>query len=84
MKQTFQVTGMTCSACSAHVEKAVSKVEGVSAVSVNLLSGSMQVTYDENTVTAEGIVDAVKGSGCRRRRGGGRPRPVRRMPPPGS
>ena len=63
MKQTFQVTGMTCSACSAHVEKAVSKVEGVSAVSVNLLSGSMQVTYDENTVTAEGIVDAVKGSG---------------------
>ena len=53
MKQTFQVTGMTCSACSAHVEKAVSKVEGVSAVSVNLLSGSMQVTYDENTVTAE-------------------------------
>ena len=63
MKQTFQVTGMTCSACSAHVEKAVSKVEGVSAVSVNLLSGSMQVTYDENTVTAEGIVDAVTGSG---------------------
>ena len=38
MKQTFQVTGMTCSACSAHVEKAVSKVEGVSAVSVNLLT----------------------------------------------
>ena len=33
-------------------------MEGVSAVSVNLLSGSMQVTYDENTVTAEGIVDA--------------------------
>ena len=63
MKQTFQVTGMTCSACSAHVEKAVSKVEGVSAVSVNLLSGSMQVTYDETVVTADGIVAAVVSSG---------------------
>ncbi len=63
MKQTFQVTGMTCSACSAHVEKAVSKVEGVSAVSVNLLSGSMQVTYDEAAVTADGIVAAVVSSG---------------------
>ena len=36
MKQKFNVTGMTCSACSAHVEKAVSRVEGVSQVSVNL------------------------------------------------
>lgn len=63
MKQTFQVTGMTCSACSAHVEKAVSRVDGVSAVSVNLLSNSMQVTYDENIVTADGIVAAVVGSG---------------------
>ena len=63
MKQTFQVTGMTCSACSAHVEKAVSRVDGVSAVSVNLLSGSMQVSYDENIVTADGIVAAVVNSG---------------------
>ena len=63
MKQTFSVTGMTCSACSAHVEKAVGRVEGVSAVSVNLLSGSMQVTYDENAVTEEGIIAAVTSSG---------------------
>ena len=59
MKQTFQVTGMTCSACSAHVEKAVSRMEGVSQVSVNLLSNSMQVNYDEVRVTAEDIVAAV-------------------------
>ena len=63
MKQTFNVTGMTCSACSAHVEKAVGKVEGVSAVSVNLLSNSMQVTYDESSVTPEGIIAAVTASG---------------------
>jgi Cu+-exporting ATPase len=63
VKQTFSVTGMTCSACSAHVEKAVAKVAGVSAVSVNLLSGSMQVTYDETAATAEGIIAAVTSSG---------------------
>ena len=63
MKQTFSVTGMTCSACSAHVEKAVARVAGVSAVSVNLLSGSMQVTYDETAATAEGIIAAVTSSG---------------------
>ena len=63
MKQTFSVTGMTCSACSAHVEKAVSRVEGVSAVNVNLLSNNMQVIYDEASVTAEEIVAAVVSSG---------------------
>ena len=63
MKQTFQVTGMTCSACSAHVQKAVSKVEGVSAVNVNLLSNNMQVTYDEGAVTPETIIQAVVSSG---------------------
>ena len=63
MKQTFNVTGMTCSACSAHVEKAVGKLEGVSAVSVNLLSNSMQVNYDETAVSADGIIAAVTASG---------------------
>ena len=42
MKQeTFQVTGMTCAACQAHVERAVQAVEGVESVAVNLLLGSM-------------------------------------------
>ncbi len=63
MKQTFNVTGMTCSACSAHVEKAVSKVDGVSAVNVNLLSNNMQVTYDESAITPENIIQAVTASG---------------------
>ena len=58
MKQTFDVTGMTCSACSAHVEKAVCKVEGVSEVNVNLLSNSMQVTYDEASADANSIIQA--------------------------
>ena len=63
MKQTFSVTGMTCSACSAHVEKAVGRVAGVSAVSVNLLANNMQVTYDEAAVQAEAIIAAVTAAG---------------------
>ena len=63
MKQTFTVTGMTCSACSAHVEKAVSKVPGVSAVGVNLLANNMSVTYDEGAVTADVIIKAVVDAG---------------------
>ena len=47
MKQSFNVTGMTCSACSSHVEKAVKKLEGVNEVTVSLLTNSMQVAYDE-------------------------------------
>ena len=45
MKEKFDVTGMTCSACSSRVEKCVSKLEGVKEVSVNLLTNSMQVEY---------------------------------------
>ena len=48
MKEKFKVTGMTCSACSSRVEKTVGKLEGAEEVSVNLLTGTMQVTYDEN------------------------------------
>ena len=62
MKEKFTVTGMTCSACSAHVEKAVSKVPGVSSVSVNLLGGSMLVEHNPD-VTDQAIVSAVAGAG---------------------
>ena len=41
--QEYKVTGMSCAACSAHVEKAVSKVEGVDSVAVSLLTNSMTV-----------------------------------------
>ena len=45
MKQRFLVTGMSCAACSAHVEKAVGKLDGVSSVAVNLMGGTMQVEF---------------------------------------
>ena len=63
MKKKFDVYGMTCGACSAHVEKSVSKVEGVNNVSVNLLQNSMQVDYDENMTDAEEIIKAVESGG---------------------
>ncbi len=56
---TFAVTGMTCSACSAHVEKSVCHLDGVSSVSVNLLNGSMAVDYDESAVSPDKIIAAV-------------------------
>ena len=63
MKQKFNVTGMTCSACSAHIEKAVAKVKGVQSVAVSLLTNSMTVEYDERAVNARAICSAVKKSG---------------------
>ena len=60
MKQKFDVTGMTCSACSAHVEKAVSKLEGIQTVNVNLLQNSMVVEYDDTALSADDIINAVK------------------------
>ena len=63
MKQQFSVTGMTCSACSAHVEKAVGKVDGVSDLTVSLLTNSMSVTYDENKTSPQVIISAVTAAG---------------------
>ena len=63
MRQKYTVTGMTCSACSAHVEKAVCKLEGVSAVNVNLLGGSMQVDFDPALQSDDSIITAVVSSG---------------------
>lgn len=62
-KETFDVTGMSCSACSARVEKAVGKLVGSDNVSVNLLTNSMQVHFDETTITSAQIVDAVINAG---------------------
>ena len=63
MKQKFQVTGMTCSACSATVERNVKKLEGVKDVTVNLLSNSMVVSYDEDKVNNQTIIDTVVKAG---------------------
>ena len=62
-KQKFNITGMTCSACSAHVEKVVNKLEGVKTASVNLLANSMVAEYDEGAVSLGDIIDAVIQSG---------------------
>ena len=61
--EKFDVGGMTCAACQAHVEKAVNGLAGVSDVAVNLLSGSMQVEYDESAVSEEDICAAVDRAG---------------------
>lgn len=61
MKKTFDVMGMTCSACSTAVERAVKKVEGAENVSVNLLSGKM--TVELNGATEEQVISAVEGAG---------------------
>ena len=63
MKQTFDVTGMTCAACSARVEKAVRAVDGVSDVAVNLLKNSMEVDSDGAPETLSAVVAAVEKAG---------------------
>lgn len=62
-KEQFTITGMTCSACSARVEKAVAKVDGTKDVSVNLLTNSMQLEYDEQKTSVPAIIKAVVDAG---------------------
>jgi P-type Cu+ transporter len=63
MDQKFNVTGMTCSACSANVEKSVKKIDGMDSVNVNLLTNSMTVEYDDTKVNPDKIIDAVEKAG---------------------
>ncbi|MEG2203666.1 MAG: heavy metal translocating P-type ATPase [Oscillospiraceae bacterium] len=63
MHQQFDVTGMTCSACSSHVEAAVSKLPGVERAAVSLLSNRMTVDFDETILDAAAIVRAVEKAG---------------------
>ena len=63
MKQKFNVTGMTCSACSAHVEKAVRKLPGIRTAEVSLMTNSMTAEYDEAALTPQEIIQAVVASG---------------------
>lgn len=62
-QDTFDVSGMTCAACQAHVDRAVSKLDGVESVAVNLLAGSMLVDYDPAQVTPDDICTAVDRAG---------------------
>lgn len=63
MTEKFNVTGMTCSACSAHVEKSVKKLNGVKSVNVNLLQNNMHVDFDETDVSVDDIINAVVSGG---------------------
>jgi Cu+-exporting ATPase len=63
MKEKFEVTGMTCSACSTSVEKAVSKMEGVQSVNVNLLANNMVVEFDDTVLSQESIISVVQDAG---------------------
>ncbi|WP_029451246.1 heavy metal translocating P-type ATPase [Clostridium algidicarnis] len=63
MNQKFNVTGMTCSSCSANVEKAVRKLSGVDTVNVNLLSNSMTVDYKDADIDSTTIIKAIQDAG---------------------
>ena len=60
MQRKFLVSGMTCSACQAHVEKAVSHISGVHSAVVNLLQNTLYVEYDEDYLVPADIVSAVR------------------------
>lgn len=63
MKEHFNITGMSCSACSAHVEKSVAKLPGIKNVTVNLLANNMTVDYDETQLSSAQICTAVENAG---------------------
>jgi len=63
MKERYHISGMTCSACSSHVEKAVRKLEGMESVSVNLLTETMEVIYDPKQLGEDAITAAVERAG---------------------
>ena len=62
-KESFEVQGMTCSSCQAHVEKAVRNLDGIKSANVNLLSNNMIVEYDEKKLDENKIISAVVNAG---------------------
>ncbi len=63
MTQKYNVTGMSCAACSARIEKVVGKLPGVSSVTVNLLMNNMTVDFDHEKLSDDDIIQAVVGAG---------------------
>ncbi|MGI6322725.1 MAG: heavy metal translocating P-type ATPase [Bacteroidales bacterium] len=61
--EKYNITGMACSACAAHVEKSVSKLVGVQDLSVNLLTKSMSVKFNEKELSSQDIINAVQEAG---------------------
>ena len=73
MRETFDITGMTCAACSARVQRAAGEVPGVTCANVNLLKNSMELDYDGSPETAAAVVGAIEQAGygaARRARAG--------------
>ncbi|HAE42618.1 MAG TPA: heavy metal translocating P-type ATPase, partial [Clostridiales bacterium] len=62
-KDKYNISGMTCSACSLAVEKSIKKIDGVEEISVNLLQNNMNVTFDESKVSEIDIIKAVEKAG---------------------
>ena len=62
-KEKYNITGMSCAACSAKVERVVGKLEGVENVSVNLLTNSMQVEYKEDKLSSNDIIKNIADAG---------------------
>jgi len=62
-KEKYIITGMSCSACSSRIEKSESKLQGVDKVSVNLLTNSMQITYDERIISSADIIKVAEKEG---------------------
>lgn len=62
-KEVYDITGMTCSACSARVEKTAAKLPGIQKVSVNLLTNRMNIEYDEAQLSPNEIISAIEKAG---------------------
>ncbi len=62
-KEVYDITGMSCAACSARIEKGISGMEGMEQCSVNLLKNSMTVSYDEDRLDSDGIIHMVENIG---------------------
>ena len=63
MKEKYNIGGMTCSACSAHIEKSIKKLNGIKDVNVNLLQNNMTVEYDESLINSNDIIKTIDKSG---------------------
>ena len=63
MTEKFVVTGMTCAACAAHVEKAAGAVDGVNSAAVNLMLGTLVCSYDRDKASPQAIIAAVEAAG---------------------
>ena len=63
MKQTFEITGMTCSACSSAIERFLSRQSGINSVQVSLTAKTMDVDFDDNLISVQDIINAVKSLG---------------------